>query len=106
MKEAKYSADGGAICIGSGKCQSCFPNGYGDGEFTVYVIENEEERKQNNFYKDWRWVGSVQGTKIRVYNYDCYSNKEELKENIVFELSGRYGIYVNEGNVVLVNWGI
>ena len=102
-----YGCDGGTIMIGTKECRSCFPNGYGDGEFSVEVISTEKQKKEfNKNYKKWNWLGTVEGNEINVYSYDCLdqSEIENTKENILFTLSGRYGIYRNNGKIILEKW--
>ena len=101
-----YECDGGSIAIGTKECISCFPNGYGDGGFSVEVISTEEQKKTfNEHYSKWRYLGSVEGTRINVYDYDCLDADElEDESHILFTLSGRYGVYCNNGKIVLNKW--
>jgi len=101
-----YDCDGGSIAIGTKECRSCFPNGYGDGCFSVEVVSTKEQKKIfNEHYSNWKFVGSVEGSAINVYDYDCLNIDElEDKSHILFTLSGIYGVYCNNGDIVLDKW--
>ena len=101
-----YDCDGGSIAIGTKECRSCFPNKYGDGCFSVKVISTEKQKKTfNEHYSKWRYVGSVEGTGINVYDYDCLHGDElEDESHILFTLNGRYGVYCNNGKIILDKW--
>lgn len=107
-RRRKYSCDGGCISIGTKDCRTNFPNGYGDGEFDAIVLETQEERRkyyyQNKMMEHSTYRGSVTGDEIKVWNYDCLMEDELTEENILFTLSGRYGIYSNNGTVIFINW--
>ena len=102
-----YDCDGGTIMIGNENSRACFPNGYGDGCFSVRVIDTEEQKKKfNEDYKKWNYLGSVEGNEINVYAYDCLRDEDlKNKENILFTLSGRYGVYYNNGKIALEKRG-
>ena len=102
----KYDCDGGSIAIGTKGCIACFPNGYGDGAFSVRIVNTDEQRKKFCDNKDdWKYVGSVEGDEINVYSYDCLQGEElEDRSNILYTLSGRYGVYRNNGKIVLEQW--
>ena len=105
MKTYKYDCDGGCICIGTKSCRVDIPNNYGDGQFTVYVYSKDERNNHIEYKNKWEWKGAVKGTKIKVYSYDCLRGDElSDKKNILCILKGRYSVYVNEGNVALVQW--
>lgn len=99
----KYICDGGTIMIGTKESRVCFPNAYGDGCFYVNVIKTEKERRIFE-KKNWKWLGAVEGTKFYVWNYDCLTEDELVKENILYTLSGRYAVYNNNGEIALVKW--
>ena len=102
----KYECDGGSILIGTRDSATSFPNGYGDGCFSVSIVKTDEQKKK--FYQKhnkWEWVGAVQGDCINVYSYDCLHGDElEDEENILYTLSGRYGVYCNNGKITLEKW--
>ena len=97
----KYHCDGGSIMIGTKESRTCFPNGYGDGEHYVNVVNTEKQKKEFNKEKHWEWLGTVEGTNFHVWNYDCLSEDELIKENILYTLSGRYGVYRRDGKITL-----
>jgi len=101
----KYECDGGSIMIGTKDSRVCLPNGYGDGCHSIKLVRTEEEKEKFTKEYNWKWVGSVNGDKFYVYSYDCLRGDElNDKENILYTLSGRYGVYVRNGNVVLEKW--
>ena len=92
MKKFTYSADGGTIQLGNENFLCHYCNDYGDGTFSIYVInEGEMSTKRFNFQ------GSVKGT-FNVYGYDCDT------EEVLTTLTGRYGVYASVGTVVLEKW--
>lgn len=104
----KYDCDGGSIMIGTKESRACFPNGYGDGCFSVQIINTEENRKkfhEENKHNVWHWMGTVEGTKFYVWSYDCLHEDELDESNVLYTLSGRYAVYRNNGKIVLENWG-
>ena len=102
MKTRTYECDGGTIMIGTKESRTSLPNGYGDGEFEVSVIEGED-KKEFSKSKGWQWVGAVEGENINVYSYDCL-HEDELDDSILYNLSGRFGVYCREGDIVLERW--
>ena len=96
-----YDCDGGSIMIGNESFRVQIPNGYGDGYFPVKVIDKELSGETRGF----QFCGSVQGTDINIYGYDCLHNKQELEENVLKKLEpGRYGIYAKDGKIILEKW--
>ena len=92
--------------IGTKDCRTCFPNGYGDGSFSVTVIKTNEQKEKFNKEVDlWKWLGTVEGAEINVYSYDCL-NQDEIEDssNILYTLSGRYAVYRNNGKIALERW--
>lgn len=104
-----YDCEGASILIGTANSATSFSNGYGDGSFKVSILDKEdsiEQFKSEQFhYGRWDFVGSVRGEHINVYSLD-YINGDELrdKRNILYTLSGRYGVYCKDGDIVLVKW--
>lgn len=100
----KYDCDGGTIMIGTSNFNVCFPNGYGDGGFSVKIVRTQKQKEKfNKEHEKWKWLGEIYGSEINVYSYDCLS-QEELKDkaNILYTLSGRYFVYRNEGKIAIV----
>lgn len=93
MKEFKYSADGGSLMLGTEAFKAHYFNNYGDGEFTVFIDESSKDTDE----KRWKYIDSVEG-QFNVYDYDC-GNAE-----ILTTLNGRYGVYSNHGDMLLVKW--
>ena len=104
MRKTKtYACDGGSLLIGTAKSRSAFVNCYGDGEHSVTVTDTPMGRTPDN----WQFRGAVEGNEIKVFNYDCLSDWEcDDEDNILFTLSGRYGVFAVEhsGDMVLVKW--
>lgn len=99
MKRKKYGCDGGCIMIGNSSFRVKIPNGFGDGDHSVYVYAKGEE-----FDKESKtWKCTIEGTDILVYRHDCLDTEELFKsKNIILMLSGRYSVYVDKGSVHLV----
>lgn len=102
-----YSCDGGTIMIGTKDFRVCLPNGYGDGEFSVEIVETQKQKEKfNKECQRWKWLGEVEGNEINVYTYDCLTTEEieKTKINVLYTLSGKYGVYRNNGKIVLEKW--
>ena len=102
----RYECDGGSIMIGTAKSRVCLPNGYGDGCFKVSIVKTDEQKKKFcQQHNKWKWIGAVNGNRFYVYSYDCLRGAElDNEENILYVLSGRYGVYCNNGDIVLEKW--
>lgn len=102
----RYYCDGGSIMIGTKESRVCFPNGYGDGDFEVRVINPNDSTDKLYMSEDkWDWIGTVEGDGFNVYDYDCLHDEDlEDKEHILFHLSGRYGVYRRKGEIALEKW--
>ena len=102
----KYNCDGGSILIGTTRNRVNLPNGYGDGCFRVSIVQTDEQKKK--FYQkrdEWKWVGTVRGNRFYVYSYDCLHGAElDNEDNILYVLSGEYGVYHNQGDIILERW--
>lgn len=93
MKEFNYSADGGSLMLGTEAFKAHYSNGYGDGDFTVYIDESGKDPDE----KRWKFIDSVEG-QFNVYDYDGKSAE------VLIALNGRYGVYNNHGDMLLVKW--
>lgn len=91
MKEFNYSADGGSLMLGTEAFKAHYSNGYGDGNFPVYIDESGKD--PNN--KHWKFVDSVEG-QFNVYDYDGKGAE------VLTTLNGCYGIYNHFGGMLLV----
>ncbi len=102
MKSRLYECDGGTICIGTSEARTFFNNNYGDGVYNCTVDVNEGFLES----PEWEYKGSVAGSKIYVYSYDCLTDDECKydKGNVLFMLSGRFGVYANNGDILLKKW--
>lgn len=101
MKHYNTEADAGSVKIGiNGRFTVLMPNGYGDGDVDVYILEEGEKAPDGA-----RFLTSVEGEEINVYAYDCdgYRGGE-----IVTTLSGRFGVYSKDtgdgGSVYFELW--
>ena len=100
MKRKLYGCDGGSICIGTSEARACYTNGFGDGSHWVYVCEHHEKDLDG-----WDFKGAVEGPNIRVFDYDCLTTEEcEDNKHVLFKLSGRFGIFADNGTIVLERW--
>ncbi len=98
----KYCCDGGTIMIGTKESRVCFPNGYGDGEFSVKLVRTKKQRECfANEYKKWQYLGVIEGKNFYVWSYDCLLDHELNEEHILYTLSGRYAVFRNNGKIVL-----
>ena len=113
MIKNNYSCDCGCIAIKCGESIINFHNGYGDGYFKVYVMENDEEfwnYKEEHFEKygmqlnQYRYITSCLFNKAQVLEYDCLQVDKITEENVLFELNGDYAIYNNNGKIYFVKW--
>lgn len=84
MKTYLTCSDAGSVKIGiDGRFTIRIPNGYGDGKTLVEVIDAKE------IVPNWcKFLTSIEGTDISIFNYDCKGGAE------IEKLSGRYGIFV------------
>ena len=91
------ASDVGSVKIGvKGKCEICIPNGYGDGETDVLIVQDRKLVPSGaNF------LTSVEGDAIGIFAYDCGSETAKT-------LSGRFGVYnvpgCDHGIVVFERW--
>lgn len=88
-KNFKTLSDVGGLKIGNDQFSIIVPNGAGDGETIVAIVENFDE-------KLLRFFTSIEG-KFNIYKYDCGNE-------IVETIEGKYGIFHGESFVILVKW--
>ena len=93
-----YTSKGGTVCIGNGLCRATFSNGLGDGRFLITVADKEPDRLQ------WKYRGSVAGSDICVLKHDYYEDNNIPESDVLCHLSGRYGVYSNDGDIYLQKW--
>lgn len=98
MKKYNYIADGESIRIGNDNFSIRLSNGYGDGSFTVYIIDNDEMGKLLS--QDYNFVGGNKG-ECNVFDYDGVVCEGE----VIATLKGVYFIYIKSGTVILEKWG-
>lgn len=102
MKRITTISDLGSVKVGTDDFTILIPNGYGDGNMTVFLAEKDEEIPSCA-----RYFTFMQGKAINIYSYDGNDNtvEETLEE-------GRYGIYIlgntevslNRGAVIFQKW--
>lgn len=96
-------SDIGSVLIGNNDWTFAVPNIGGDGTTRVCIFEKEDDMfLQYHKRKDIKFISSVQGT-FNIYGYDC-AFVHCLDEEIVATLSGRYGVFQGEWEVVFVKW--
>lgn len=103
MKEYHYECDGGAIAIGTRSATVNICNGIGDGRHRVKVYDLNEAFDDT----EYNFIGSVEGSRINVYEYDCLRPEDKRNKNcILCTLKGRYAIYTLEhsGIIILRQW--
>jgi hypothetical protein len=100
-KKFTYSCDGGTIMLGNETSRVSFPNGFGDGEFTVTVTTEKTYGKHRN--QKMNWLGILEGNNIHIYDYDCLGDEDVTNENhILYTLpEGRWAVYALDGNILL-----
>jgi hypothetical protein len=99
-----YGCDAGSLLIGNKDFTCHIGNGYGDGEYPVFISQTVVKSEDKRAYE---FVTDVRGT-FFVYNYDCYKTEKELTDakNIIVQLSGWYAIYRNNGKMLLEKWNM
>lgn len=102
----EYYSEGASILIGNAECQTAFPNGWGDGCFSVHVIE-EKDVSDVSYHelhdKGWRYVGCIHENSLNVYKYD-YTKNFTKAENILFCLSGNFQVFNKDGDIILYKY--
>jgi hypothetical protein len=96
IRHAKTVSDIGSIKVGNDSFSVGISNKYGDCyDNMVYVIE----KKVSNINLDFaKFVTSIEGTEMYIYDYDCGDDK-------VIKLEGkRYGVYAMEKLVIFEKW--
>ena len=68
-KIGTYGCDAGSLKIGGKDFSVLIENGYGDGEFDVYVCDGRDVPSYARF------AGCFQGRNLRVFDYDCDGGK-------------------------------
>ena len=90
-RERYYGCDGGCLLIGNASCQIHIPNGIGDGQYRITVLDTEEPAPS---YTEWEWLGVIEGDAIHVYEYDCMDPEDIVRgKGTLLTLRGRYSIY-------------
>lgn len=87
----KAYSDAGSLAVGCGQCRFFIPNRSGDGVMRYAVVAKSE---WNNGMADF--TAMISGD-IDIYGYDCGNE-------VIETISGRFGIYVYEGIVILERW--
>lgn len=111
MKKGYYSCDAGSLTVECGGSIIYYPNGYGDGDFKVYLFDDKSE--WNSYVKEHELKYGITKNKYkfetianfnnaRVLNYDCLKKVDE--ENVIFTLNGHYSIYSFNGHIVFVKY--
>ena len=84
-------SDAGSVKIGNNDMNFLIPNGVGDGDTKVAILNKSEmNRSAFNFFT------SVEG-KFDIYNYDCGSE-------VGMTIEGRFGVYYKNGIVIFERW--
>lgn len=86
-KVFKTMSDIGGVKIGNDKFTVIIPNGYGDGDTRIAIV-NRGEINDNMF----NFFAFIEGN-INIYSYDC-------GDDVVRTISGKYGVYYWEGFVI------
>ena len=112
MEKKYYDCDAGSVLVECGGSFIHFDNGYGDGNFKVYLFDSKEEfdqyiedhLKYGIEEKQYRYNTQALFKNAKVLDYDCLfrCNNDVLIEHTLFTLNGRYYIYYNDGKVYFV----
>jgi len=94
MERLTTLSDAGSVRIGNDKFQILIPNGCGDGETNVLIIDEDDKLDKNV-----KFFTVVEG-EINIYNYDCASNPDLFPLEVIKTLKGRYGVYNHDGAVI------
>lgn len=101
MKHFVTEADVGSVKVGNTTFMVLFPNGYGDGDVDVYVLEENESLPEGI-----RFFTSFEAKDANIYAYDCDSYRGS---EVTYTLNGRYGVYYKGGDdcgsVYFQKWG-
>lgn len=98
--ESSYIADSGTIRFGDpdGAMSVSIPNGWGDGELPLYIVERPGRFERNFAAGMFDLAGMIEG-EFQVYPYDCAELQKTSGEALA--LKGCYFVYVRNGTVVL-----
>lgn len=92
-----YRCDAGSILAGSKLFAVHLPNGYGDGLFDVFIID---ERSSIKIPDGYSFVTIVEG-RFNIYDYDCLSKEErDNDDNILVQINGKYAVFCNQGDII------
>lgn len=99
----KTDSDAGSVLITIGSSRLLIPNGHGDGESRVLILDDITDI--NTFEDVFEYVFKsdpilITGTYMKIYSYDCIQSDELPLYTPEVILSGSYNIYVKEGYVV------
>ena len=110
------NCDVGALCIKCGGSYIYYNNGYGDGEFAVYIFENRSKfqnwlENSCNFQEELMGDAFLNDAKLMSYDlcYKLESDSDFNKE--LATLNGWFRIYKllengeATGNMAIVGWG-
>jgi len=95
FKRIYTDSDAGSVKIGNETMTINIPNGYGDGQTDVFIVE---KKKGDNVRIPYDFLTTVKGT-FNIYEYDCGNG-----EDAVVTISGEYAIYFENGVVVFEKW--
>lgn len=88
-------SDCGGVLIGNENFNIVIPNGYGDGETRLFILDENNEIQLHNMAK---FFTSFNADDIKVYAEDTSRKRE------IINLNGRYGAYFHDGIVIFERW--
>lgn len=94
-KEYTTYSDCGGVLIGNDNFNIVIPNGYGDGETKLFILDDNNKIQLYNMAK---FFTSFNADDTKVYAEDTSRKRE------VINLKGRYGAYFNDGIVIFEKW--
>lgn len=106
IKSIPYIADAGGLEIQGHNLSFIIPNGYGDGDFTAYIMTREQHDATEkpapaaptwHFFTSFIADGGETGHGCYVRNAALYAQSDTIPD-------GRYGAFFKDGTIHLVKW--
>lgn len=116
IDEFSTASDLGGVLIGNTDWQVLVPNGYGDGNTKVHIIEFKDFEEELEYVKDMEkyvrdrengknyfWYFALVKGDFGVYPYDAYKTKSQLLKPMKV-IKGEYSIYYYEQHVYFMTY--
>lgn len=96
-KKFTFSCYAGSLMLGTEAFKAHYHNGYGDGDFTVFIDDNKEVDTYTT--ERWHFLDCVCG------NFCVFKSDSDRETEVLIELSGRYAVFNRCGDILLQKWG-